>query len=412
MYCPTYSTYYLIFLLSFFPFQNLTSNLTVSIIKSDIRGLADLPGKAVATWDGYVPILAEYNIAAKPYPWNGAADEQIMINDLKSGFVRAVVLDDSTLQILDATDCDTMLVGNQFNGFEQCVGFPQSTWQGHPDFVEAYNQAVYKVIEDRGVEELTNRFITIPQAPCKTSTVSEGYSTVTFQQVGGLWVILACSVVVGVLCVVCYRAWGPGKHKIQHSRWFKWMCPCFVEPARQKFSKSMTQLVNSGLKKDNYNVRMSNVDDSLRSADGTAMNTTTTTPITTTSNMDRDDPMWEYRYNGASLGYVDGSHDAQRAEVMSQGHRPRRAASMVRSDTARAARGGSSSVTVTDTASFQALVIAELAALRAQIDNNNNNTSNLNLHSGGDGPLRSISELRSHNTVLPPQQQQNGDDQV
>lgn len=67
----------------------------------------DLPGKAVGTWDGYsdkyLSALSQYNVAARGYPWNGSEDEQKMVNDLKSGVNRALILDDSTLQILDAS---------------------------------------------------------------------------------------------------------------------------------------------------------------------------------------------------------------------------------------------------------------------------------------------------------------------
>lgn len=34
-------------------------------IKNDIRGIGDLPGKAVASWTGYLPALEKYNVAAK-----------------------------------------------------------------------------------------------------------------------------------------------------------------------------------------------------------------------------------------------------------------------------------------------------------------------------------------------------------
>lgn len=100
-----------------------------------------------------------------------------------------------------------MIVGKQFKQFEQCVAFPRSTWQEHPEFVDAYNQAVFKVIEEGGVEELTDQFITLPNAPCKTSSANTDYSSVSFQEVAGLWIILAGSIGIGLLWIILYRLW-------------------------------------------------------------------------------------------------------------------------------------------------------------------------------------------------------------
>lgn len=80
------------------------------------------------------------------YPWDNAEDERSMIDALKAGQVKAVVLDDSTLQIIDAGDCSTAIVGEQVDGFDQCVGFPPKTW-ANKAFIDTYNSAMLQVIE-------------------------------------------------------------------------------------------------------------------------------------------------------------------------------------------------------------------------------------------------------------------------
>jgi hypothetical protein len=272
---------FLVFILMVIYSANLTANLTVSQFKNDIRGLEDLPGKAVAAFEGHQEELKKYNIAAMGMPWNGKEDEIKMINTLKSGLVKALVFDSSLLEIYDATDCDTMLVGDYFDLRDQCVAFSPNTWQNYPGFTDAFDIAMLTVVQGTGgIEELIDRFITVPPAACKSSDLSSGYSSVTLSEVAGLWVILCIAIGVSGLIVIFYRLWGAkigpwaekkGWYNSKHS---------------EKIKSSYQTLKRAGFSQEvdlPYGIRD-------KSKDGV-------------------NDSFQYRYAGASKGYVDGSTD-------------------------------------------------------------------------------------------------------
>lgn len=43
--------------------------MTMQRLANDITSKADLPGKAVETWETYVPLLRKYSINAEGLPW-------------------------------------------------------------------------------------------------------------------------------------------------------------------------------------------------------------------------------------------------------------------------------------------------------------------------------------------------------
>jgi Ligand-gated ion channel/Bacterial extracellular solute-binding proteins, family 3 len=273
---------FLVFILMVIYSANLTANLTINQFKNDIKGLQDLPGKAVASFEGHQDELKKYNIASMGMPWNGKADEVAMINTLKSGLVKALVFDSSLLEIYDATDCDTMLVGDTFDLHDQCVAFSANTWQNYPEFVDAFDIAMLTVVQGTGgIEELINRFITVPKASCKTNDLASGYSSVSIQQVAGLWVILALSIVFCAFIVIFYRLWeakiGPWAAKKG------WYNPKHSERLKVQFET----LKRSGFSTEvNYSLYAKDDDE----------------------DDDRNLPV-QVRYAGASKGYVDGSTD-------------------------------------------------------------------------------------------------------
>ena len=80
---------------------------------------------------------------------------------------------DQTLSLRDAVDCGTMIVGNQFAYTDEAHAFPAVTVANAPDLILEYDQALQQLLMDGALEDLQNRFIKVPQATCKTSSVSE-----------------------------------------------------------------------------------------------------------------------------------------------------------------------------------------------------------------------------------------------
>lgn len=61
------------------------ANLTASQLNSRIRSVADLPGKAVVTWEDpeYLADLKRRNIDAMGLPWNSDEDLEAMFDTLR-----------------------------------------------------------------------------------------------------------------------------------------------------------------------------------------------------------------------------------------------------------------------------------------------------------------------------------------
>lgn len=298
---------------------NLTANLTVTQINNAITGVSDLPGKAVASWSGYAEDLQDrYSLKVIPYEWNGESDEQKMIDDLLSGLVVAIVLDDSALRNMDASNCDTMLVGGQFDLTDQTIGLPKSTWTNY-DFVDALNLNIRWLWESHEIERLKKDYIEVNPADCKTDSLQNTYSQVTWDEASGLWFILLIAVLTGLLLVFAYRMWLYVKPSMIQKRWFQSWFP-FLVP-KSALNRSLHTMVQKGLSN-----RLKRDDSS------------------TGHYMDSED--WDqYKYQGTPQGYIDGSSDVH---VSNSGP-------------------ASPKVFPYRSSTFQTIVIDELAQLKAQI---------------------------------------------
>lgn len=307
---------------------NLTANLTLSQIKNDIRGLADLPGKAVGSWEGYADDLKRYNLAIYPLPWENVQDEVKMIETLKSGLIRALVMPEQTLALRDATDCGTMLVGKPFMQSDQAHAFPSGSWENSPDLLLEYNQAITEIMMSGGMEELQNRFVTVPEASCKTGSVdSEKVAQVEWGEVSGLWIMLAVALGAGCLIVAMYWLNKWSRAKLSKKRWYRRMCCMPLDPKDNRglmssVTKSYSELVSIGLSGSfGGNKKKSSIkpDGKLRNLFG---------------HQKMDNELWDDRYDGASTGYLDGSSDVQEVERHEQARAARSARGLTRTDTA------------------------------------------------------------------------------
>jgi ABC-type amino acid transport substrate-binding protein len=63
-------------------------------LTSSITDRKDLAGKAVGVWDGYANLLRSTEIAAVPLPWENDDDLVAMVDRLRSGALKALLLDE------------------------------------------------------------------------------------------------------------------------------------------------------------------------------------------------------------------------------------------------------------------------------------------------------------------------------
>jgi ABC-type amino acid transport substrate-binding protein len=73
----------------------LAAGIITSInLTSTINGRKDLAGKAVGVWDGYANLLRSTEIAAVELPWENDDDLVAMVDRLRSGTLKALLLDE------------------------------------------------------------------------------------------------------------------------------------------------------------------------------------------------------------------------------------------------------------------------------------------------------------------------------
>jgi hypothetical protein len=220
---------------------NLTANLTISQIMSRINNVNDLQGRSVATWTDYQDELANsYRLQTIGFPWDNKEHEEIMVDGLVRGDYDALILDYSTLSVIDADNCETRLLPSQFDVTDQTVGFPKSSWQ-REGLLDAYDLALRELKEFGTIEKLQNEYIYLPLAECKSGDTSTGYTSVSWEQVAGLWIILGATVGFGCLWIVSYRLWIVFKDTL----WFRRMFPCFCAKDRKNVVGHILQRMKS-----------------------------------------------------------------------------------------------------------------------------------------------------------------------
>ena len=93
---------------------NTTAHLTTQQLMNPIRGVQDLPGKAVVTWTDYTDTLSKYGVVAAGKKWDSDDDELAMVNLVRGGAAKALVLEATTVEQTAAQDCSLEVVGSMF----------------------------------------------------------------------------------------------------------------------------------------------------------------------------------------------------------------------------------------------------------------------------------------------------------
>jgi Bacterial extracellular solute-binding proteins, family 3/Ligand-gated ion channel len=182
---------------------NTTANITATRLQSTIRGVQDLPGKVVGTWDDLVPELVKLGITPLGLPWETDADENAMLEMLTNGTIQALVLDRAFLTYTASSNCDIALVGQEFSDQNSAIAFASNF--NSPELIKAVNQALAELREDGTVQLLTDTLIQPPEASCKSSLLDESTSKITVSQLAGLWVLLAAGVAGALFFAIVYK---------------------------------------------------------------------------------------------------------------------------------------------------------------------------------------------------------------
>ena len=194
-----------------------TANITAVTLNSRIRGVQDLPGKLVGTWDlagdgpDYMQLLQRYGVAAVGFPWADAADESAMFEALRNGTIDALVLDASTLLHRAANTCDIYVVGDGFDPFDQGIVLPEGA--NATALLGEVDRALVSLREGGTTAALVGQYITPPGPRCKSDGTLWKLDQITMSQVAGLWALLGIGAGIVVVWVAVKRLYYWQRHR-------------------------------------------------------------------------------------------------------------------------------------------------------------------------------------------------------
>ncbi|PRW59426.1 glutamate receptor [Chlorella sorokiniana] len=177
---------------------NTTANVTAFTLKTAASDLSKL--RSVGTWEalrGQVPEAGQAEI--RYYPWNSIDDEAAMLNALKSGEVQALWMPETFLDYVAASDCSVAVVLDDLipglpaqlrvpGMFDVAFAFVRGF--NNTPLLDKLNAAILALKESQLLDRLVDEELTRP-SQCNRNSLPRQAAQLGFQQVAGLWVLLA-----------------------------------------------------------------------------------------------------------------------------------------------------------------------------------------------------------------------------
>jgi hypothetical protein len=183
-----------------------TANVTAVALQTAIRGLTDLPGKAVVTWVDYVDDLARYGVAAAGMPWDDAGPaEDALVDAVRFGAAAALVLNRPFLLAKTAQMCDASVLPGDFAPANQAIAFPAG-FDSAPLF-SVVNEALVLLGERGDALLLEQRYFDVPLPVCQEHESVDVEESIQFSQVAGLWIMLGAAALAGAALAGAYAAY-------------------------------------------------------------------------------------------------------------------------------------------------------------------------------------------------------------
>ncbi|KAI8472841.1 MAG: hypothetical protein J3K34DRAFT_457589 [Monoraphidium minutum] len=182
---------------------NSAAQLTAALV-SDIRSLEDLRGVSVGVWDEYAARMAALGIVATPLPWEGTADEEHMLDLLRSGSLKALIAPSSLVLWFTALKCEFQGVGDEFAETDYGIGYHVGL---SPALAANLDRHIAEMIAEGVLERLYDVNVKKQGGSCKRDLrEASAMAQVTPGQVAGLWVLLGLSVALGGGVLFVYAA--------------------------------------------------------------------------------------------------------------------------------------------------------------------------------------------------------------
>eukprot|EP00884_Botryococcus_braunii_P010302 jgi/Botrbrau1/19273/Bobra.0073s0021.2 len=205
-------TYSLLIMVAIATYTGKTAaTLTSTSINTNIHGIADLRGKAVATWDGYKDIFD--GIKGLKYPfrpvymaWNNKVDEQLLLDTLRSEKITALVIDIVFTQSKASAACDLHVVGEKFEPSDLALAFPKGFLDNVA--IQRFSYAIKANEEDSLIDPVTQRYFN-GSSTCPVRSNDD--APIGFGSMLGLWYIMGASFLFALFAIAAsHISWATG----------------------------------------------------------------------------------------------------------------------------------------------------------------------------------------------------------
>jgi len=184
---------------------NLAAFLTLRSFGS-VDSIFDLNGLAVATVEVYQPrIQSRYGVMTIEATINSVDDIFEQADQIARGNLAAFLIDAEVASYIVANypECRIRLLPNTIEPYDYGLAFNTRV---NPEIVESFSLSILRLVEDGRMADFGRRFL-YEDSPCLAQgrISSDDTSQISFQQVYGLWVLLAGGIFVGALILIGIR---------------------------------------------------------------------------------------------------------------------------------------------------------------------------------------------------------------
>jgi ABC-type amino acid transport substrate-binding protein len=179
---------------------NLAAFLTVDRLSTNFNSPADLRGLATASAPPYIPALRErMGIVAVDAAIASSADVGAALDRVASGELAALLYDEPQVlaALAERPVCDLRVMAQRLEPFDFGLAIANGTGQA---LVDAFSFAIVRAQEQGRLAELWQSFVELPVGSCASDAPAASASTVavTFEDLWGLWVIMAAFALLGL----------------------------------------------------------------------------------------------------------------------------------------------------------------------------------------------------------------------
>lgn len=198
---------------------NLAAFLTVNSGDSTIQSINDLRGRSAHTLDIYRDeIRIRYGVVTSTEDTAGEQAQRNLADMISNGMLAAALEDAPVMQYIAknyALSCDLKVLPDLLYPMDYAIAF---RFDAEEDLVDAFSAAIIALKETNDMALMKESYISYGTGSCQHSVDSSQSttSTITLQDVYGLWVILGACVLLSFIIMLGIR-----RHKKKHNLMYR-----------------------------------------------------------------------------------------------------------------------------------------------------------------------------------------------